>query len=207
MIVDALERSWRVWADFGAELDDSQWQRPTRLPGWTVKGVYAHHSPFPSVTLAGIRAPGVTDPITHESAGALLAHMQQPGGLAEQAADVLRDTAAERAAEATAAELVAEFTGTAEQVVAELRAADLERRVFYGGFAVITAREALRIFVLEAVVHYFDMAAALQRELPGPMAGAPVRETTTLLAETADPVALIHAATGRTAEAVCPVLR
>lgn len=207
MIVDVLRRAWQVWADFGAELDESQWQRPTRLPGWTVKDVYAHHSPFPSATLAALRRPHPTEPLTCADAGALLADMQRPGGMSEQVAEVLRDTAAQRAADTPAASLVAEFSEVGEQAIAELRETDLDRHVLYGGYAVVPAREALRIFVLEAVVHYFDMATAVGREVPGPMAGAPVRTTTNLLAETPDPVALIDTATGRSPDPVFPVLR
>jgi hypothetical protein len=104
-------------------------------------------------------------------------------------------------------ELVAQFTTVAPQAIDRLREADLERTVHYGGFAVVPAREALRIFVMEGVVHYFDIAAALDRDMPGPMAGEALKVTIRLLAETADPVALIDAATGRGDAPVFPVMR
>ena len=39
MIVDALAQAWRAWAELGAQLDDEQWDRPTRLEGWKVRDV------------------------------------------------------------------------------------------------------------------------------------------------------------------------
>ncbi|MER6990773.1 maleylpyruvate isomerase N-terminal domain-containing protein [Saccharopolyspora hirsuta] len=205
MIVDALEQAWQVWAELGRDLDEEQWRRPTRLPDWTVKDVYAHHADFPAGTAAGVAAPEPEAPVTHADAAALLAHMQQPGGIADQTREEVRTTALQRAGSPTG-ELVAQFTDLAPEVIASLRTADLDRKVDYGGFAVVPAGEALRIFLMEAVVHHFDMAAALDLPIPGPMAGAPVRETVRLLAETADPVALIDAATGRGTPPVFPVL-
>ena len=71
----------------------------------------------------------------------------------------------------------------------------------------VPAREALRIFVLEGVAHYLDVAAALELDRPGPMAGQALKVTVDLLAETADPIAFIDAATGRDDAPVLPVMR
>ncbi|MEB3368035.1 maleylpyruvate isomerase N-terminal domain-containing protein [Saccharopolyspora mangrovi] len=207
MIIDALDQTWQAWARLGEELSDEQWARPTRLPSWTVKDVYTHVSPFPSATKAGIEATSPDAPVSHDDAAGLLAFMQRPGGIADQSAELLKESATARSQSAPARELVAQFSTLAPQAIAELREADLERTVHYGGFAVVPAREALRIFVMEGVVHYFDIAAALEREMPGPMAGEALKVTVDLLAETADPVAFIDAATGRTDTAVLPVMR
>ncbi|RRO19413.1 hypothetical protein EIL87_04770 [Saccharopolyspora rhizosphaerae] len=207
MIIDALEQTWQEWARLGAELSEQEWARPTRLPSWTVKDVYTHVSPFPSATRAGIEAPSPDAPVSHDDAAALLAFMQQPGGLADQTAELLKESATSRSQAAPTEELVEQFGTVGPQAIAELRVADLERTVHYGGFAVVPAREALRIFVLEGVVHYFDICDALQREMPGPMAGRALKVTVDLLAETADPVAFIDAATGRSDAAVLPVMR
>ncbi|WP_188990872.1 maleylpyruvate isomerase N-terminal domain-containing protein [Saccharopolyspora thermophila] len=207
MIIDALEQSWRAWADLGGSLDESGWQRPTRLPGWTVKDVYAHCSGFPAATRAGLAAEEPDGPVTHADAAELLAFMQRPGGIAHEAADQLRDEAVRQATATPAEQLVAQFAEVAPGLIASLRNANLDRRVDYGGFAVVTAAEALRIFTMEAVVHYFDMATALDLAVPGPMAGAPLRATVRLLADTADPVAFVDAATGRGTPSVFPVLR
>lgn len=207
MVIDELERAWRAWAELGTELDDQQWRLPTRLPGWTVRDVFAHHSGFPAAVRAGVEVPEPQGPVTHEGAAQLLSFMQQPGGVAAQTANTLRDHAVEHANARSTAELVEPFTTLAPAVIAELRQRDLGRRVDYGGLAVLTAGEALRIFLMEAVVHYFDMALALDRPVPGPMAGPPVGETARLLVEMADPVALIDAATGRGQPRIFPLLR
>jgi uncharacterized protein (TIGR03083 family) len=206
MIIDALERAWQAWAELGGSLDEAQWQRPTRLTDWRVKDVYAHCSGFPAATAAGIEAPEPERPVTHGDAAELLAFMQRPGGIADEASDQLRDQAIEQAAATSTGELVAQFTEVAPKVVATLRSSDLSRRVDYGGLAVVPAGEALRIFLMEAVVHYFDMATALDLPVPGPLAGEPLRETVRLLADTADPIAFVDAATGRGAPRVFPVL-
>lgn len=205
MIVDALDQAWRAWAALGRVLDGEQWQRPTRLPDWTVRDVYAHHCDFPAGTAAALEAPEPTAAVTHADAAGLLAFMQQPDGIADQTCDEVRTTAIQRAGAPTG-ELTEQFTDLAPAVIAALREADLDRKVDYMGFAVVSAGEALRIFVMEAVVHYFDIAAALDLPMPGPMVGAPLRETVRLLAETADPVALVDAATGRGTPPVFPVL-
>ncbi|MGI8310502.1 maleylpyruvate isomerase N-terminal domain-containing protein [Saccharopolyspora hattusasensis] len=207
MILDALDQAWRAWAELGSSLDETRWQRPTRLPGWTIKDVYAHHSGFPAATGAALDAPEAEGQMTHNDAAELLAFMQQSGGVAEQTADLLRDQATEQAAATSTGELVAQFTEVAPKVVAALRGADLNRRVDYGGVAVVPAGEALRIFVMEAVVHYFDMATALDLPVPGPMVGEPLRETVHLLTDTANPVAFVDAATGRGAPGIFPIMR
>lgn len=207
MIVDALAQAWQAWAELGERLRPSQWESPTRLEGWPVKEVFAHHSGFPTAVSTGVHAPEVTEPVTHSDAAALLAHMQQSGGIADSAAGELRESAVALARQSSTAELVEQFSHRAPEVLADLRGRDLERRVDYGDLAVITASEAMRIFLMEAVVHYLDIAVALDLPVPGPMAGEPLRATTRLLTEVADPVALIEAATGRGQPRVFPVLR
>lgn len=207
MIIDALEQTWQAWARLGEELGDAEWARPTRLPSWTVKDVYTHCSPFPSATRAGIEAPSPDAPVSHDDAADLLAFMQRPGGVAEQSAELLKESATARSQAMSTDELVAQFSTVAPEAIAGLRGADLERTVHYGGFAVVPAREALRIFVMEGVVHYLDIAAALDRAMPGPVAGQPLKVTIDLLAETADPIAFIDAATGRGDAGVLPVMR
>jgi Mycothiol maleylpyruvate isomerase N-terminal domain len=45
--LDGLAQTWAEWARIGASLTDVDWERPTRCPGWNVRGLYAHHSAFP----------------------------------------------------------------------------------------------------------------------------------------------------------------
>src|SRR5689334_15015567 len=39
----ALADAWRWWATTLPTLDDESWRRPTRLPGWSVAALVAHH--------------------------------------------------------------------------------------------------------------------------------------------------------------------
>ncbi|MGQ0778298.1 MAG: maleylpyruvate isomerase N-terminal domain-containing protein [Pseudonocardiales bacterium] len=55
--LDALEETWQIWAQPGADLTDEQWSRPTRCPGWDVAAVYAHTSVFPQVLSASPPTP------------------------------------------------------------------------------------------------------------------------------------------------------
>lgn len=41
-VVEALRESWRALASFAADFDDEQWNTASRLPGWSVRDVYAH---------------------------------------------------------------------------------------------------------------------------------------------------------------------
>lgn len=207
MSLSALAVAWQAWADLGRNLDAEQWSRPTRLDGWNVKHVYAHHSGFPAGLVALNTASPAQDALTHTSAAELLAHMQRSGGAADTMADQLRHHAVEHADAHSVSDLVEAFTTVAPQAIAGCEQLDLARPIDYGGMGIVPQGEAGRIALLEAVVHYFDIAAALDLPVPGPMTGEPVRVTTTLLAEVADPVSLIEAATGRGAPDVFPVLR
>jgi hypothetical protein len=65
--------------------------------------------------------------------------------------------------------------------------------------------EALRIVLMESVVHLLDVLDGLGRD---PCVPAPsLRETSHRLAEVAEPVAFIEAATGWSANCPLPVLR
>jgi uncharacterized protein (TIGR03083 family) len=206
MIVNALEHAFLVWAELGESLDDEQWDRPTRLDAWNVKHVYAHFAEFPPLIEAACIGPAAAEPETHATAAELLAFLQRKGGVADSSADHIKQLALDRANEFSTTELVARFTDVAPRAIALLRSADLTSEIDYFGLAVLPQGEALRIPLMEAVVHYFDMAAALDLPVPGPMAGEPVRATVELLSAMADPVALIDAATGRGGPPVFPVM-
>jgi hypothetical protein len=70
---------------------------------------------------------------------------------------------------------------------------------------VVPLQEAVRIVLLESVVHLLDVLRALGRE-PAVDEGA-LRETAALLAELASPVEFIEAATGRNPRSPLPLLR
>ena len=108
MVVDALAQAWREWGELGERLQPSQWEAPTRLEGWTVKDVFAHHSVFPAAISTGVHATEATEPVTHTDAAAL-AHMQQPGGVADSTAGELRENAVALARQSPTTELVEQY--------------------------------------------------------------------------------------------------
>lgn len=207
MILDALDQAWRGWAELGRSLPEQQWDVPTRLDGWNVRHVYAHYADAPAVLGAAIRSETGPAAASFPDAAALLRHLQQPGGVAETGADSIRDAAVRSTADRSISEMVEQFATVAPEVLADMRTRDLSRTFDYGGHGTVQIGEALRLALMEAVVHYFDMAAALELDVPGPMAGAPVRDTVALLAGVADPVAFVDVATGRADGPVFPVLR
>ena len=68
-----------------------------------------------------------------------------------------------------------------------------------------TWAEATRIVLLESTVHLLDVLAALGRAPDVPATA--LREAAHLLAELADPVAFVEAATGRSSRSPLPVVR
>lgn len=208
MITSALRQGWDAWAELGSGLRAEQWVRTTRLDGWTVKDVYAHccWAPWFFGEVAQ-EAHAPTGPVTHARASEVLAEMQASGGIAHTFADDIRQHAIDGADKHSTTELTEQFRTAAPRVLQQLEALDPSFAVDYGGMAVIPLGEALRITLLEAVVHYFDIAAALDFPRPGPVSGAPLAQTVELLAEIADPVAFVDRATGRSTAPVFPVLR
>ncbi|MFR9730273.1 maleylpyruvate isomerase N-terminal domain-containing protein [Saccharopolyspora sp. MS10] len=204
MIVNALDQAWQAWIDLGQRLEPDQWERPTRLAGWTVRHVFAHHADVPAMIGEALDAgPEPDGAATFADAAQLLAFLQRPGGIAEAAAGQIREAGV--ADERTGPQLV-ERLAAAPRTVARLREQDLSGLVPYFGLGTVPAREVLRVQLMEAVVHYLDLAEALGLPRPGPVAGAPLRETAALLAAIADPMRLVEAATGRGGQ-VFPVLR
>jgi uncharacterized protein (TIGR03083 family) len=204
--LEYLDTVWRAWAALGSSLDDTQWQTGTRLPGWAVADVYAHHSAFPDALAAAVDAPAAGRPPTHSSAAALLAMFNSPGGPARTMSDLVRDHAIRRARQYPPDELVRRFR-QAPAVLARAAEIDPARPIDYGGVAVMAFAEATRIGLLEAVVHYLDVARALDLPVPGPVQGGPLHASAALLAEVADPLAFVERATGRSDIDVFPVIR
>ncbi|MEU1373839.1 maleylpyruvate isomerase N-terminal domain-containing protein [Streptomyces triculaminicus] len=208
--LDALERTWRVWAELGTDLTEDQWTAATRCPGWDVAAVYAHHSTFPR-DMDGPLPPSMSssleepleEPVTAVEA---LRRFNAPGGLAYAAAGAVADRAVSGATEAGRGELVERFAVRGPGAVRRLRAAEATRVVPWGGTGVVVELvEAVRLVLLEATVHLLDVQRALGRPpLVPPQA---LSDTARLLAEVAPPVDFIEAATGRSTRSPLPVLR
>lgn len=204
--VNALEAVWGRWAEIGAELSEQQWSAATRCAGWDVAALYAHASMFPSA-IADPPLPvpeGVTtDPVT---AADILRGFNAPGGVAHALAAQVAQAAVDTAASLERSDLIARYTEDAPRAVAALRCrAPASLLPWPGVEALTTWGEALRIVLMESVVHLLDVLHALGQapEIPA----AALRETSHLLAEVAEPVSLIEAATGRSPTSPLPVLR
>jgi uncharacterized protein (TIGR03083 family) len=202
--IDALAAVWERWAEVGANLSDEQWSTSTRCTGWDVAALYAHVGMFPR---AIVEPPPVDDvggePVT---AVEILRGFNAPGGVAHQMADQIADSVVSLAAELARPTLVALFSDDGPRAIAALRGQAADARLPWPGVeAMTTWVEALRIVLMESVVHVLDVLDALGRRPDVPAAG--LRETAHLLAELADPVEFIEGATGRSATAPLPVLR
>lgn len=200
--LDALEQTWRVWAELGDSVTEDQWSLPSRCPGWDVAALYAHHSafirdmdaPFPLTDAAG-------EPVT---AAEVVRRFNAPDGLATTMAETVADRSVADAAAHTRKELVDRFSVHGPDALRRLRQAKPTLIVPWPP-AVLTVVEALRIVLLEATVHLLDVQRALDH--PPAVPPAALADTAQLLAETAPAVEFIEAATGRSTLSPLPVLR
>lgn len=203
--LDVLGETWLAWADIGAGLGEERWAAPTRCPGWDVAAVYAHHSAIPAMLDGEGTWPDV--PVgSAVTAADLLRLLNAPGGLANEAAGAVADGAVAEAAGHSTAELVDRFRVRGPRAVRRLREADPARVVPWPpGVAATTLAEAVRIVLMEAVVHLLDVLRAVDRDPDVPPAA--LAETAQLLAEVPPAVEFIEAATGRSGRSPLPVLR
>jgi uncharacterized protein (TIGR03083 family) len=200
----ALDDMWRLWGETGAGLTELEWTASTRCDGWDAAALYAHHSGFPVALSAA--PPAVEgqagEPLT---AVEVLRGFNATGGVAHSMARAVADAAVADAASVTRAQLVERFLVHGAAAVRQLRQAEPGTLVPWPVAGLVPVVEALRIVLLEATVHLLDLLRALDRAPALPPEA--LRETAQLLAEVAPPVALIEAATGRTADSPLPVLR
>lgn len=184
-------------------LDESAWQRPTRLPDWSVSALVAHHAMF--VRMLGFLA---SQPVEAEPSVAtardMLRRFNEPDGVASTAAAAVSQLAREQAASSAAADFESVFRDDAPRVLDEVRAAG-PIVIDYLGNGTFPLAEAVSVGILEAVVHGLDLRAAVDGVAP-PSDGA-LDFAVELLASLADPMRFIDTATGRTTDAVLPVLR
>lgn len=151
--LDALEQTWRIWAELGDGLTEDQWSTATRCPGWDVAALYAHTGVFPRHMSAPLPLLDdlVGEPVT---AGELLQRFNAPEGVALTMAGTVADRAVSDAAAHTRKELVDWFSGHGPRALQRLRQAEATLVVPWpASGVVITLGEALRIVILEAAVH------------------------------------------------------
>ncbi len=202
--VDALAAYWQRWAALGATLSDDQWSAGSRCTGWDVAALYAHVGPFATAVAEPPPPPEAGgDPVT---AVDILRGFNVSGGAAHAMADELAGYAVSMAAELGRPALLAFFADDGPRGIAALRGQAPDARVPWPGAAAVTTwGEAVRIVLMEAVVHLLDVLDALH--LPADVPPAGLRDTAHLLADLADPVEFVNAASGRTTPTVLPVLR
>jgi len=107
-VAETLRAVWSWWADAlgPIERDESAWSRPTRLEGWDVAALTAHHA-FLVQGLGVLAADPVQRPATVPSAEAMLRMFNNPTGAAVTSADLVADIARQQAATTTPAQQVA----------------------------------------------------------------------------------------------------
>jgi uncharacterized protein (TIGR03083 family) len=152
--IDLLEIVWASIDDLGAGLDQSQWTRPTELPGWTVQDNLSHIVGTER-TMQGVPTPD-NEPQTD--------HVRNPIG-------TLNEHWVEHYRSMTGAELLEEFRQLSGDRLAELRSLPPERFDEIGPTPVGEApyREFLAVRVFDSWIHEQDMRRALDQ--PGHLSG------------------------------------
>jgi uncharacterized protein (TIGR03083 family) len=199
-----LDEGWLWWAATLQGMDEDMWGRPTRLAGWDVAALVAHHS----LLVTGIRflaMQPVDGPPATPTARDMLRRFNEPGGIATTSASVVEEMARQRATTMDHGDLIAQFLVEGPAVVAAARDAG-PIVVDYFGNGTFPIAEAVTIAIMESVVHGLDLADATGAPFDEMPAEA-VQFTTELLASLADPFEFVEAATGRRSADVLPVLR
>jgi uncharacterized protein (TIGR03083 family) len=200
----SLSDAWQWWAQHLTDLDKHAWQTDTRLEGWDVAALAAHHSLL--VRGLALLASQPVDAVPDTSTAAdMLRRFNAVDGIANTGAGMVAEMARQQAASMSTTELASVFAESAPRTIESLRTAG-PIVVEYFGNGTFPLAEAITIATVEAVVHALDLADAVGADKATLPAGA-VRATVDLLASLADPVRFVEAATGRTNSVVLPVLR
>jgi uncharacterized protein (TIGR03083 family) len=199
-----LGDGWRWWATTLEAMDADAWTRPTRLDGWDVDALVAHHGLLVSGVGFLATQPVDAEPAT-TSARDMLRRFNSPDGIATTAAPAVAQMARQQAANVSREDLIARFVVEAPAVIASVRDAG-PIVIDYFGNGTFPIAEAAAITIMEAVVHGLDLCDAIGHR-PEDMPSSPVTFTTELLASLPDAVDFIDAATGRRSPAVLPVIR
>ncbi|WP_433727906.1 maleylpyruvate isomerase N-terminal domain-containing protein [Nocardia sp. CA-129566] len=200
MNTELLEELWRSWAERGAEFTAAQWATPTRLPGWSVRALFAHVAPDATVLKAMREAP-VPDGHTVTSGAEILRIFNSPGEIAQTAADEIEEAARKAAETMDIDELLRRFDTDGLAELDAVRPGDVLAHPILGR---VTYRAFAEVAVVDVTVHLLDLIAAVGGS---PVPEPALRLTREILAAVPDPVEFIEAATGRSKVAVLPVMR
>ncbi len=199
-----LRDLWLRWAQLGAGLADDDWHTPTRLPGMTVKELYAHAAPDPEQMVAALTG-RVEGPAAASSGADILRAFNAPRGLATTAAPVIVEMAQRIAAELPVEALVARFTAITDEAFAyRLTAIDQDSVVAHPVLGAVTVRALTEVALVEHTVHLLDLLDAVGGPPPPPES---VARAVQIVLEVPDPTLLLEAATGRGGHVVFPVMR
>jgi uncharacterized protein (TIGR03083 family) len=156
-VVEQLVTEWASISALLDELDESEWNTPTELPGWTVKDCISHITGTER-SMMGDPAPVVA--IDH------LEHIKNPFG------EIVEVWVEERRSW-SAADVRAEFDEQIARRTAELRATSVETLDEVGDWPLgrMSYRDFLKVRVFDSWMHEQDIRRALDRcgHLDGPV--------------------------------------
>ncbi|WP_051711458.1 maleylpyruvate isomerase N-terminal domain-containing protein [Streptomyces sp. NRRL S-350] len=155
-----LAEAWTSWAERGAALSAEDWDRPTRLPEWTVRALYAHVAPVPEM-FTGLRTAVLDAPAELSTGAGILRAFNRPGGLAHTAAGQIADAAKQTAEVTDPAVLIARFGVEGPQALAALDDLPPATTVAHPLLGAVTVGALGEVALMEATVHLLDLVAAV----------------------------------------------
>lgn len=202
--IAVLGSLWRAWGEAVADLDDGEWTTPTRCEGWDVAALTAHVSQGVGGLAALVRARRTDDPVEHADAPALLRALKPDAEVADALAGKAARQAVDDAAATGSAGLVARFLDDGPGVIEEAAAVGGAAAVEYFRRGTTTVTAATVVRVVEATVHWLDLADALGLDADA-LPPAALSITSDFLVALTGPVTFVEIATGRRPATVFPV--
>jgi uncharacterized protein (TIGR03083 family) len=201
---DILRELWAEWLERGESLASDDWSTPTRLPGWTVKDLFAHAVPEISAFDVLFESPPA-NAVPVASGTELLRIFNAPGGVAEVFAPTIADQATQIAHATSTDDLLDRLRGVLDPVFLERTDEVSDDQVIaHPAVGSVTFRTLLEVAVVEQTVHLLDLVDAVGGPALPPAA---LRRTCEILADIPDPKAVIELATGRSIRSPFPVMR
>lgn len=199
---DLLIRLWRMWAERAAELTDEQWTTGTRLPGWTVRDVYAHVTPDVMIAMLAEPAAGGHARIT--SAAEMLRFFNADPAAAEPMHAQLAEMVRRIAADSDRATVVERFGSELPDVFGRLTGLNRATVIAHPILESVSLGAFLDMAIVESTIHWLDVVDAVGGPAPESAALERARD---VLVGVPDPVEFIEAASGRSNRPVLPVMQ
>lgn len=190
---ELLRLVWARWMESLDGLDEAAWSAPTRCGDWDVRALVAHVSDG----IIGFHT-SLRDRMVEREAGiisaAQLMGLLKPDSRSAQATAEKADARARRSSERDLAQLREPFNAFADEVLQIARAHPVGV-VDYFGRADVAVEGLIELALLEATVHYLDLAEALGDRTD--LSSEVMRNVLETLLSMSTPQALIEVATGR----------